>query len=123
MNQPFSIEEVEVAPPKTKEVRVKVRTGFGTHEPETRSHLHIESCLLDGYVFTILYVEGYRGLHWDATPLKPLRIQKESYNKRKLTRRGLRVNKSTHIRLFIMSHFFYLSSSRCFFQCSPGGLS
>lgn len=112
MNQPFSIEEIEVAPPKAKEVRVKVRKGFGTHKPETWSHLHIEShcceagCLLDCYVFTILSVEGYRGLHWGASPLKPLGIQKESYNKWKRTRRGLRVNKSTHIRRFFMSQVF-----------------
>lgn len=47
-------------------------------------------------------------------PPKPLRIQKESYSRGKLTKRDLRVNKLTHKHLFIMSHLLIL----CFAQCS-----
>ena len=85
MNQPFSIEEIEVAPPKAKEVRVKVRKGLGTQKHGNRCHLHREShcCKTDfllniyGFIdlmhggvclhiclYTTTFVVSARGGHW-----------------------------------------------------------
>jgi hypothetical protein len=47
LNTPFSIEEIEVAPPKAKEVRIKVRKGLGVHKPIMRSHLYGENHCYD----------------------------------------------------------------------------
>lgn len=54
----------------------------------------------------LLPIEVYVG---EPGPLKPLRIQEERYSKQKLTERGPRVNKLTHMSS-IKSHLVFLCS-------------